>query len=52
MDCVTQCENSLMMGCGYEGTNANYCIYLRVILNIFKLQNYGFLQNIRTMGGS
>jgi len=29
---------------GYEGTKANYSIYLMVILHIFKTQNFRFLQ--------
>ena len=32
--------------CGYEGTTANYCIYLLVILNIFKPQNCRQLQHV------
>ena len=32
---------------GYEGTTANYCIYLLGILHIFRPQNYRFLQQLR-----
>jgi hypothetical protein len=32
---------------GYEGTTEDYCIYLLVILNIFKSQNCRYLPTIR-----
>jgi hypothetical protein len=34
------------MDFGYEETPANYCIYLLVILNIFKFQNCRLRQHI------
>ena len=36
-----------MMGFGYEGTTAENCMFLLVVLIIFKSQNYRFLQTYK-----
>jgi hypothetical protein len=41
-------KNTQMMGFGYEGTNANYCIYLLATLNIFEPKNLRLLQYLIT----
>ncbi len=44
-------QPTVFLNGGYEGTTADYCIYLLVIFNIFKPQNCRYLQRIKVFSG-